>query len=97
MFSGVVNRFRPEVQTLKLRSARVEEKDCQAIFAGMTRCSKYSGHDQPTGASPDLPTFADIQADYDALVAFVTETSTRKSTLDETGKQSEKPLKAEVM
>ena len=97
LFSGVINRFQPDVRTQQLRSARVDEKDQQAIFAGMTRCSKYSGHDQPAGSSPDLPKFADIQADYDALAAFVIETSTRQAELEATGKQLEKPLKAEVM
>lgn len=97
LFAGVISRFRPEVQTLKLRSAKVEEQDYQAIFAGMTRCSKYSGHDQSTESPPDLPKFADIQADYDTLAAFITEIQTRQSALEKTGKQSEKPLDAEVM
>lgn len=97
LFAGVIGRFRPEVQTLKLRSAKVEEQDHQAVYAGMTRCSKFSGHDQPAESPPDLPKFADIQADYESLLKFVTETSIRQAALEKLGKKSEKALDAELM
>lgn len=97
LFSGVIGRFRPEIHTRQLRSARVEDQDYDAIFAGMTRCSKYSGHDQPTESPPDLPKFADIRTDFEALVTFVNNSSKRQSALQETSKQVDQPLVAELM
>lgn len=97
LFAGVIGRFRPDVQTLKLRAAKVEESDYQAIFAGMTRCSKFSGHDQSLETPPNLPKYSDIQADYDALTQFITGIMTRHQALENAGKASEKPLNAELM
>jgi energy-coupling factor transporter ATP-binding protein EcfA2 len=97
LFAGVIGRFRPEVQTLKLRAARIEEADYQAIFAGMTRCSKFSGHDQPIESPPDLPKFKEVQTDYEDLAKFVKEASERHDQLEKAGKQSEATLAAEVM
>jgi hypothetical protein len=93
----VIGRFRPEVQTLKLRAARIEEEDYQVVLAGMTRCSKFSGHDQSLETPPDLPKFADIVADVESLTKFVKESSARHDQLENAGKQSESPLEAEVM
>ena len=97
LFAGVINRFRPDVQTLKLRSAKIEESDHQAIFEGMTRCSKYSGHDQPPGAPPDLPKFDEIEADCAALGAFIGDVSVRQAALEKVRKLSEKPVEAELL
>ncbi len=61
LFAGVVERFRPNVATMQLRAAHIEKADYEAVYAGMTRCSKYSGHDQAAGVPADLPKFADIE------------------------------------
>jgi energy-coupling factor transporter ATP-binding protein EcfA2 len=97
LFAGVIGRFRPEVQTLKLRAARIEEEDYQVVLVGMTRCSKFSGHDQSLETPPDLPKFADILVDIESLTKFVKESSLRHDQLEKAGKQSEVPLEAEVM
>ena len=62
LFAGVIGRFRPNVATLRLRAARVEKADYEAVFSGMTRCSKFSGHDQSIGVPVDLPKFETIRA-----------------------------------
>ena len=98
LFAGVVGRFRPNVATLKLRAARVEKADYEAVYAGMTRCSKYSGHDQSVGVPADLPKFTEIKADLDKLNTFVTAANTRRKTLEKEGQLYEAgPVAAEVL
>lgn len=98
LFAGVVGRFRPNVATLKLRAARVEKADYEAVHAGMTRCSKYSGHDQSAGVPADLPKFTEIKADLDKLSAFVAAANTRRKTLEKEGQLYEAgPVAAEVL
>lgn len=98
LFAGVIGRFRPNVATLKLRAARVEKADYEALYAGMTRCSKYSGHDQSAGVPADLPKFTEIKADLDKLSSFVAAANTRRKTLEREGQLYEAgPVAAEVL
>jgi hypothetical protein len=41
LFAGVIGRFRPKLATMRLRSARIEQADYEAVYAGMSRCSKF--------------------------------------------------------
>ncbi|WP_334273099.1 hypothetical protein [Bradyrhizobium symbiodeficiens] len=98
LFAGVVGRFRPNVATLKLRAARVEQADYEAVHAGMTRCSKYSGHDQSAGVPTDLPKLTEIKADLDKLSAFVTAANSRRKALEKEGQLYEAgPVAAKVL
>lgn len=98
LFAGVVGRFRPNISTMKLRAARIEKADYEAVYAGMTRCSKFSGHDQSIGAPVDLPKWDTIKADLDRLAAFVTKADSRRKTLENEGKAFEKgPMVADVL
>lgn len=67
LFAGVIGRFRPEVAIQRLRAAHVDKDDYKAVRAGMTRCSKFSGHDIALEVPPDLPKFDDIKQDFEAL------------------------------
>ncbi|MHC6157662.1 AAA family ATPase [Bradyrhizobium elkanii] len=98
LFAGVVGRFRPNVSTMKLRAARIEKADYEAVYAGMTRCSKYSGHDQSIGVPVDLPKWDAIKADLDTLAAFAGAADKRRKALEEEGKAFEKgPMTAAVL
>ena len=98
LFAGVIGRFRPNVATMRLRSARVEQADYEAVYAGMGRCSKFSGHDQSAGVPPDLPLFSDLEKDLDALRTFFNAADKRRRELEEEGKAYEDgPLIAEVL
>jgi hypothetical protein len=98
LFAGVVTRFQQEVATLRLRSARVEQADYEAVHQGMTRCSKFSGHDRTMEAPPDLPKFERIEADLETLRTFATERNTRKSALEKENAAAEKrPLKPKLL
>ncbi|MDI4237122.1 hypothetical protein OZ411_30375 [Bradyrhizobium sp. Arg237L] len=83
---------------MKLRAARIEKADYEAVYAGMTRCSKFSGHDQSMGVPADLPKFDVIKADLDALRLYVTAANKRKKQLEEEGKAFEVgPVEAAVL
>lgn len=98
LFAGVVGRFRPNIATMKLRAAHVEKSDYEVVYAGMTRCSKYSGHDQSAGVPAGLPKFADIKADLDKLTAYVSTANARRKTLEKEGQLYEEgPMAADVL
>ncbi len=98
LFAGVVGRFRPNVATMQLRAAHVDKTDYEAVYAGMTRCSKYSGHDQAAGVPVDLPKFAEIEADYQKLNSYVTTANARRKKLDDEGRNAEKrPMAADIL
>lgn len=98
LFAGVVGRFRPNVATMKLRAAHVEKSDYEAVYAGMTRCSKFSGHDQSAGVPADLPKFADIKADLDKLTTYVSAANARRKTLEKEGQLFEEgPMAADIL
>jgi ABC-type lipoprotein export system ATPase subunit len=98
LFAGVVGRFKPGIATMRLRAAHVDKSDYEAVYAGMTRCSKYSGHDQSAGVPAELPKFDDIRADYEKLNSFVTAANARRSKLEKEGQAYEKgPMVAETL
>ncbi|WP_417812448.1 AAA family ATPase [Thalassospira alkalitolerans] len=72
IFNGVVQRFKPEIQTLRLEQVAFDPNaDYPTIFEGMKRCSHYSGHDRAEDLPAELPDEAQIEADIDALNDFV--------------------------
>lgn len=83
LFNETIQRFRPEVMTLRLRLACYDPADdYPAIYEGMKRCSHYSGHDRAADLPQDLPLKEDIDADLQALVNFHTKVSARKAVLE---------------
>ena len=71
LFNNVVQRFRPEVMTLRLREACFDpDVDYPVIFEGMTRCSEFSGHDPALSIPSDLPELDRIDRDIRNLEEF---------------------------
>ena len=73
LLGGVVERFRPGVQTLQVRLlADIPPGDCKAVETAMTKCSKWlHGHDQAPAARADMPEPGTLKADIDALEDWV--------------------------
>ncbi|MGH8250520.1 MAG: AAA family ATPase [Steroidobacteraceae bacterium] len=69
LLGGVVERFRPGVQTLHVADiADITADDCKAVESAMTKCSKWlPGHDQAAAARADIPEPDALKADIDAL------------------------------
>ena len=85
LFNKVVQRFRPEIMTQRLRAACVDpENDYPVIFEGMKRCSHYSGHDLAEDLPPELPTLDQITGDVEALRDFTTHARERRKKLEKT-------------
>ena len=71
LFNNVVQRFRREVMTQRLEEVALDPAaDYPSIYDGMSRCSRYSGHDPARDLPPDLPEPREISRDIDALNAF---------------------------
>lgn len=70
---GVVERFRVGVQTQQIEViADITQEDCQAVVAGMTKCSKcLPGHDQAAAAPQDMPEPDELEQDIKALEDWV--------------------------
>jgi hypothetical protein len=73
LLEGVVERYRPGVQTKQIRKiADITEDDCRILDAAMTKCSKWlPGHDQAAAARAAVPEPAELKADIDALETWV--------------------------
>jgi len=81
LFAGTLKRFRRPINTLKLRSVRVEDEHVKAVYEGMTRTS-YFTHEGGAEAPPALPELHDFLADIEALEAAL-------KMVDENGKKVE--------
>ena len=73
LLGGVVERFRPSVETKKLVSlADIKEEDCKTVEPAMTKCSTWlPGHDQAAAARAPVPGAAELKKDIEALEAWV--------------------------
>ena len=69
LLCGVVERYRPGVQTQQIAMiADITVDDCMAVQSAMTKCSNWlPGHDQAAAARADIPEPAEIEADINAL------------------------------
>ena len=73
LLGGVVERFRPSVQTLRVATlADISPADCRAVTAAMTKCSRWlRGHDDAPAVRADVPVPAELKSDIASLEDFV--------------------------
>lgn len=90
MFGETVRRFRNGVNTKNLKRAYVDDKDFEAVWHGMTRCSCFT-HDAPTDAVVDLPQPDAFLADIEAFAAAFERS---KSTVKEVEKRRTEKIPA---
>jgi hypothetical protein len=79
LFQGVVTRFIEGVSTQKLKYVVVEDSDYEAINAGMTKSSKFAGHDPASAAHLPTPHPDELKADIDQLEAWRASVEARKA------------------
>ena len=72
LLDGVVERFRPGVQTRQVESlADITPADCKAVITAMTKCSRWlRGHDEAPAARADVPEPAELEDDIEDLERF---------------------------
>ena len=73
LLRGIVERFRPGVQTQQITSiADITSDDCAAVEKGMSKCSAWlRGHDQSAAAPAPVPNPAELQDDINELDTWV--------------------------
>lgn len=67
LFAETVIRFSEGVYTQRLSAVEVSDDDYRAVNAGMTKCSKFSGHDGAALANIPTPPPDDLQGDIEAF------------------------------
>lgn len=82
LFQGTVMRFAEGVSTQKLRYVIVEDGDYEAINAGMTKSSKFSGHDAAMSAQLTTPHHDELRDDINKLEAWRASVEARKSAVE---------------
>jgi hypothetical protein len=70
LLQGAVTRFIEGVSTQKLRYVTVEDSDYEAINIGMTKSSKFSGHDPAMPAHLSTPHPDDLREDIEKLESW---------------------------
>lgn len=80
LLNGVVVRFRPSVETQRLRQLKeIQSADLDAIEHGMTKCSRWEGgHDTAIAAYEPVPAPDELAKDIDHLEQWVKSLKTRR-------------------
>lgn len=79
LLGGTVTRFNEGISTLKLKEVEVEDADYDAVAIGMTKSSKYSGHDPATAAHLGTPNPDDLREDIKKLEDWRANVEKRKA------------------
>jgi ABC-type lipoprotein export system ATPase subunit len=81
LLNGLVERYRPSVQTQKLaKLSDITEEDCQTVENAMSKCSTWlPGHDQAAAARAPVPRATELKLDIESLDAWVRTVRTRRS------------------
>lgn len=81
LLGGIIERFRPGVQTLHIRTiADITEGDCGPLETGMTNCSRWlAGHDQAAAARAEVPAPNVLKSDIEALENWIAGIRKRRS------------------
>lgn len=67
LLAGTIMRFSEGVSTQMLRDVEVQDDDYRAVTTGMTKCSKFSGHDCAAQANVPTPLPEELLSDIDAF------------------------------
>jgi hypothetical protein len=82
LLQGAVTRFTEGVSTQKLKYVIVEDSDYEAINIGMTKSSKFSGHDPARVAQLPTPHPDDLRDDIDKLEKWRAGVEARKAIVE---------------
>ncbi len=78
LFNKVVRRFHAKIKTQSLKEVIIEKPDCDTIYEGMTKCSKWMiGHDLSKNTTDNRPAPLELQEDVKKLRDFVNTIKTR--------------------
>lgn len=89
LFRNTVIRFRKGIETMRLAGVIVEDGDFSRVYAGMKKCSNYTGHDKAQIGGASLP-------DPDDLLSDIEEIESWRKVVDDRSNEAEKRRKAAV-
>lgn len=79
LFGDVIARFRPDIQTRRLKDVSIEDSDIEKVEQGMTKCSGWiDGHDQAAGLDIPPPSPNELKQDIESIKKFVDEARSRQ-------------------
>lgn len=80
LLGGVVERYRQSIQTQRAKYLTdITEDDCNALESGMTKCSRWTGHDQAPAENVSVPNPDELSRDIGALEEWVKTISKRRN------------------
>lgn len=81
LLGGIVERFRPSVETQRLAPlSDITEEDCKIVKEGMTKCSAWlTGHDHAAAARAPVPAPDELKQDIEALETWVKGINVRRN------------------
>ena len=82
LLQSTVTRFEEGVSTLRLRGVVVEDGDYDSVNVGMTKSSKFSGHDPAMAAHLPTPHSDELRDDIDKLETWRASVEARKSIVE---------------
>lgn len=95
LLQDVVQRFRPSVETQRLKRVAIVPEDYVQIENGMARCSKYlTGHDKSAAIVAPVPSPEEADKDIKLLEDFVAMLRKREKETQKTIKECLAPPKA---
>ena len=77
LFAQVVQRFQPQVQTLRLKEAIVDDDLVTQVHFGMTAVSTFTGHDRAAGKGGALADSSECERDLQAFLRCLDEAETK--------------------
>ena len=93
LFAQVVGRFQPQVQTLRLKDAVIDDDIVAQIHFGMSAVSSYTGHDRPAAKGGALAEPAECERDLKAFVECLAQTDTKSKAAAKSREGKLKPPK----
>lgn len=81
LLDNTVVRVDEGVSTQRLKGVVLEDADCDAVNAGMTKSSKFSGHDPAMAVQIPTPHPDELRDDIDKLETWRAAVEARKATV----------------
>ena len=92
LFQDVIQRFRPSIETQRLKRVSVDPADLVAIDAGMSKCSTWmTGHDSAAAIGSPPPSPDEVAADLKRFEDF---TKSIKDRAEKTGNATKSLIEA---
>jgi hypothetical protein len=97
LFNDTIQRFRPSIETNRLKRICFEATDFATINTEMSKCSTiFSGHDTAPALRPEAPSPDEVTADIKKLESFIKALRERQKKASELADDLTKPPTARV-